>query len=154
MSTTCALTAITGKDGVIFCDGNRVARITNWSLDANGGETTWADSDSAGYINRLPQNRDLTGTADFKLDTTCPQWIDIREGECCNLILAISDGLGTAPAALAWQLPVAVIIRFSLTINVNDAEVVEGSVDFGNSGVYYAPGEAGAPALPVFAAVC
>lgn len=139
MSTACPENAITGANGNVVCDNIRIARITNWTLTASVGETTFADSDSGGFTNRLPTRKEITGSADFKFDTNFPQHDRIREGECCHLVLFIN-------ATFYWDIPVALITSLSITTNVEDLEVVEGTFEFASSGQYYAPSEAGAHA--------
>lgn len=144
----CTSTATSGLDGAVYCGGQRVARVTQWSIDASVDEKTWHDSggggtySAQGYMNRAPGIRNLTGTVDFKYDTTYRQDARFREGECCQLVLMVDDDVN-----VAWIIGEALVSRFTMTVNIEDGEVVEGSFDFGNNGRYWRPGEAGAPVV-------
>ena len=90
-------------------------------------------------MQRLPGNKSATGTVDFiyVVDNDAapfPQDVIIVEGLCCYLILTLDKN-----TLLSWVIPVALITRFSLTVNVRDAEPVGGSFSFESSGVYYSP---------------
>lgn len=145
MSSTSCPTATTGVNGNVVCGGTRLARITNWTITASTGETTFADSDSGGYTERAPTRREATGSVDFKYDDSFEQWERIREGECCVLCLFVD-------ATHYWHLPVALIQNLTINVNIEDQEVIDGSFDYASSGIYYAPGEAGAPACTLPAA--
>ena len=139
MSTTCP-TATTGLNGNVLCGSTRLARITNWTITASTGETTFADSDSSGYTQRAPTRREATGSVDFKYDNSFEMWERVREGECCALTLFVD-------LTHYWYIPVALIQNLTINVNIEDLEVIDGSFDFASSGIYYAPGEAGAPAV-------
>lgn len=147
-TTTCSNAAITGKNGAVYCGGQRVARVTQWSLDASVDEKIWTDSggsgvyDAQGYVNRAPGNRNLTGTVDFIYDETYPQDRRFREGSCCQLVLLLNDD-----TLVAWIVGEALITRLTIMVNIRDSELIEGTLDFGSNGKYFAPGEAGAPAV-------
>lgn len=142
----CNTTAITGAAGAVYWCGVRVARVTQWTIDAAVDPKVWADSGACGEIapvdpaclvgftNRLPGNRAATGTVDFVWDVACPQRESIHEGCCCDLILVIDPINGTG-----WILPTAMIENFSMTVNITDAEPVSGSFSFGSNGPYFGP---------------
>lgn len=134
MSSACPTGALTGKDGNVVCDTVRLARITQWTLTETVGVTEFADSDSGGFTNRLPQRKEASGTFDFKFDDTYPQYDRIRAGECCHLVLFMTP-------TIWWDIPVALITSLGFTVNVEDLEVEEGTADWQSSGIFYAPGE-------------
>lgn len=130
----CPQDVLVGREGNVVCDDVRIARITNWSLTESSDETTWHDSDSDVFRQRLPAVKEATGDFDFKFDLNFPQYDRLRAGECCELILFHS-------AMIYWIVPTALIRSLSFTVNIEDLEVEEGSCDWASHSYYYAPGE-------------
>ena len=156
MATVCTSRAVTGSTGAVYCGGIRIARVTSWSIEATAEEKVFADSGGGNgvfvkngltYVNRLPGNLNASGTVEFTYDVLFPQYHCVREGYCCALILVMHTN-----TVKAWQVPSALITRLMLNINVQDADPISGSFDWGNDGFYYAPGEIGAPAVGTLAA--
>src|SRR5258706_14282761 len=116
----CSSDVVTGACGSVFCGSIQVGRIKSWSVDATADVKTWSDSSACvlidqanqilthgfNYVQSLPGNRKVTGTADFiyivfpTLGTLLPQDNVVREGECCSLCLGIERTLGKA-----WIVP-------------------------------------------------
>ncbi len=145
-TTTCTSTASSGTSGAVWCGAQRIARVTSWNLDATTDSKTFHDSGGGGtnsvkgYMNRIPGPRDLTGSIEFKYDLTFPQDRRFREGRCCQLVLGIHE-----TNSVAWIIPQALIERLTISVDIDGGDPTEGSFDFGSDGIYYAPGEAGAP---------
>lgn len=133
-------TARTGKDGKAVVDGTLIARLTQWNFQETADGSAWGDSDGAGYTNRTAGRKDLTGTIEGKFDTDDDVYDVFRPGDIVELIL-----WQTTTAGDYWALPRVLIQNFSLTYNVDTQEVVGWTANFGSDGIYYAPGEAGAP---------
>ena len=135
MSTACPEDVLVGREGNVACDTVRLARITNWTGTEQSDETTWHDSDSDTFRQRIPAVKEFNGSFDFKFDTNFPQYDRVRAGECCILVLYHS-------AELYWHIPSALISSLSFTVNIEDLEVEEGSCDFASNGSYSSPSEA------------
>ncbi len=150
MSVICPRTVRTGACGAVYCgtvsDIDAVARVTNWTAEATAEAKTWSDSSlcqengAGNFVQRLGGNKSVTGTVDFIYNfptvgaTTAPQDGPIVEGRCCYLILMLDRN-----SPIAWVIPVALITRFTITVNIKDAEPISGSFSFESSGIYYTP---------------
>lgn len=144
MSTPCSSSTIfTGAAGNVTCDNIRIARITSWSINPTFDDIVFADSTSTSptadrhFKNHFPGRGDATGTVEFHLDTNFPQYSRLIPGECCALALFIDP-------TTYWSITEAVILSASYTVNVEDLDVLEGSIDFVSNGAYFYPGETGA----------
>ena len=119
-------------------DGTLIARLTVWNLNASTSESAWGDSDSGGYTNRKKARRDGTGSIGGKFDEDDQVYDVFREGDIVTLVL-------WETATDYWVFPSALIQNFQLEYNPDTKEVVGWTSDFGADGIFYAPGQAGAP---------
>lgn len=133
-------TAVTGTLGQAVVDGERIARLTAWSLQESDGEMAWGDSDSSGHTNRKAGRLDRTGTISGKFDSDSPPYQVFRSGDIVTLALWI-----TSAAGHYYAFPSAKISNFRLDIDQDSKQVIGWSADFGEDGKSYYPGEAGAP---------
>lgn len=150
MANNCPRDVLTGSCGAVYCAttnalNNAIGRVTNWTVEATAESKTWADSSLCtssytNFVQRLPGNKSATGTVDFIYiaqeiaGEAQPQDTVVIEGACCYLILQLDQNTG-----LAWVIPVAIVTRLSLTVNIKDAEPIGGSFSFESSGLYYTP---------------
>jgi hypothetical protein len=132
------VTAVSGEIGKAVVEGDLIARLTTWSINAQSSESAWGDSDSAGYTNRKKARLDLTGTIGGKLDSDDYVYDIFDEGDIVELVLWEN-------ATRYWVLPSCLIQNFQLEFNPDTKEVVGWTADFGADGIYYKPGQQGAP---------
>ena len=135
------MTARTGKNGKCVIAGTLTKRLTKWSLTAEVDESVWADSDSAGYANALGGRRRATGSIEGKFESDREQYDIMREGDEVKLVLWQSTTAGDY-----WQFPTVLIKNFEIELDQDTQEVVGWSAEWGSSGIFYAPGQASAPA--------
>ena len=127
-----------GSLGKVVVAGQKIARITQWGVNESVGETAWGDSDSGNFTNRKPGRRDATVSFEGKFDENSKVYSLFRVGDNVKLVL-------WETAADYWAFPCVLIQSFNLTYNVDTKEVVGWQATAGADGIYYAPGEDGAP---------
>ena len=152
-------TALTGRNGAFWVNmltgmddvsdltpDNAIARITQWAVNPTlATSTEWGDSGLAGsngFTNRAAGRDDNTFTAEGKYDTGA-EVFDIFEPEdfaAAALILDDSDG------DLHWSFPRAMCTDFNITVNIDTEEVIGWTSSWGSDGIFYRPGQDGAPA--------
>lgn len=119
-----------------------IARLMKWSLSPSAIDHAWGDSSGGGYTLRKPGRKDLTGSCEGTFDSATTIWSQIREGAELSLILYVSSTIG-------WNIPNAVIVTGpDFGVDVDTEEPTKWAFAWGTCGIYYAPSEAGAPALP------
>ena len=130
---------ITGKSGEIVVGVVNVARVTSWDVNPTlATSSEFGDSDSAGYTNRLRGRLDATFNASGKYDTTSEMWGVIYVGVVADVTLWIN---GTK----YFNFPRALCNDFSMTVDIDAAEVVGYESSWGADGKFWRPGEVGAP---------
>lgn len=144
---SCPQDVLVGREGNVVCDDIRIARITNWTLTEASDETTWHDSDSGVFRQRIPAVKELNGSFDFKFDLNFPQYNCLRAGECCALVLFHN-------ADLYWYVTYALINELTFTVNIEDLAVEEGSCTWASHGQYFAPNESPDVQLPAAPVAC
>lgn len=131
-------TAVTGENAKTTIDDALLLRGTQFSITYESSETAWGDSDSGGYTARKKARRDATGSLTGKLDSGTKFYGMFDEGDIIDLaIFEDSTTYHSFPRALAQNI--------SITYDQDTKEVTEVSSDFGADGIFYKPGEAGAP---------
>ena len=120
-------------------DGALVARIKIWNLTTTSAPQKWGDSDSAGYGNAIPGRLDANGSLTGVFDVDDPVYDLFVSGDVVELVL-------WERTAKYWDFPCAVMDNFSVSYNMDTKEAVEWTADFQNDGIFYAPGQSGAPA--------
>lgn len=135
---TTGVTAQTGVLGKAIVDDVAIARITQWSVNTTVGESAWGDSDCGAFTVRKAARKDATGTVTGKFDTGTPTYTLFQSGDIVKLVLWEN-------AADYWAFPSALIQSYTETVDVDTKEAIEWSATFGADGVYFRPGEAGAP---------
>ena len=136
----CTTTAITGRNGKAVADDTQVARTTEWNITLTSGETAWRDSDSAGYTNRLSTFLDATGSVAGKYDSSNEIWDIFFIGDKPKLVL-----WQTTTAGDYFAFPCVLITSFAYVVNQDTQEVVGWTANWGADGIFYFPGQAGAP---------
>lgn len=136
----CTSNAITGRLGKAVADDALVARLTEFNFTATAGETTWRDSDSAGYTNRLVTFLDATGSVAGKYDSGTEIWDTFWIGDKPKLVL-----WQTANAGDYFAFPCVLITSFAYVVNVDTQEVVGWTANWGADGIFYYPSQSGAP---------
>lgn len=136
----CTTTAITGRNGKAVADNTQIGRLTEWNINMTAGETAWRDSDSAGYTNRLATFLDATGSVAGKYSSSSEIWDMFFIGDKPELIL-----WQTAAAGDYFAFPCVLITSFAYVVNMDTQEVVGWTANFGADGIFYFPGQAGAP---------
>ncbi len=131
-------TARTGKDGKAVIASTLVLRLTQWDFTDESAETAWGDSDSAGYTNRKAARRDGTGSIGAKFDTGRKPQTLFKSGDSPKIVL-------WEDATDYYVFPSSHIQNFNLVYDQDTMEVVAWTSDFGADGIFYAPGDAGAP---------
>lgn len=128
----------TSKASKLVIDDVLVLRMTNATLAAAANEHEWGDSDSGTYSNRIGTRRGCTGTITVKFDENQKLYSVVRELQISKLVLWEN-------ASDYWVLPCALIQNIDETIDTDSKDPIELSFGYGNDGIYYAPGESGAP---------
>lgn len=136
----CTTTAITGRNGDAVCESTLLARMTEWNITCTSGETAWRDSDSAGYTQRLSTFLDATGSIAGKYDSGSEFWDTFWIGDKPELILWQSDTAGDY-----FAFPCVLITSVAYVVNMDTQEVIGWTANFGADGIFYFPGQAGAP---------
>jgi len=137
-------TTLTGRHGKHVVEDTLVARITQWDVSSTlASKSEWGDSDSAGYTNRTAGRRDATFETQGKYDTTDEQFDLFVPGD----ISESSLWMASTPSGLYWAFPRALCSDFKMTVNVESEEVIGWESSWGADGIFYRPGEAGAPTL-------
>lgn len=132
--------SITGRNGKFVVGSSLVARITQWAVNPKlVGGSEWGDSDSAGYTNRAAGRKDCTFTAEGKYDTT-DEVFDLFQPEDVAIATLWMDN-----SSLYWDFPRALCNDFSLMVNVDTQEVIGWTSAWGSDGIFYRPGQSGAP---------
>lgn len=130
-------------DGTLYL----IARVTTWSVNTATTEAAWADSDSAGYTNRVAGRRDATGTIGGNIDKSHPAYQNLmfnidtddpNDNDVVSLILW-EDGNITTPEVY-WLFPRALVSGFSLTFDIDNRGPVGWTANFGADGKFYWPG--------------
>ncbi len=132
---------LTGNAGKVEVDDVAVARITGWEVNPTVEESAWGDSDSAGYTNRVAGRKDCTGSFTGKFDNSDEVYDLFMPGDVAEVVLWQSE----TPANY-WHFPCALIQNYTMSVNTDTKEAVEWSADFGADGIFYRPGQSGAPA--------
>lgn len=133
-------TALTGRLGKFVVDSTLVARTKTWEVSpALANSSEWGDSDSSGYTNRAAGRRDCKFTADGTFDTADEQYDLFQPEDICEAVLWMN-------ATLYWCFPRALCQDFKLSVNIDTEEVIGWSSSWGADGIFYRPGQAGAPA--------
>jgi hypothetical protein len=128
-----ASTVVMGGDGgEVSIDGTNIARLTQWSFNAQCSISEWGDSDSEGYTMAKPARKSGSGSMEGKFDSGDSFYDLFKQGDepAVNLY---------ANLTLAWALPCAVIGGYQLTVDLDSKEVVGWSSDFTASGKYTNP---------------
>lgn len=141
----CSESALTGVDGNVVVSNDsggsykKIARITQWDVNpVLDTQTDWGDSDGAGYTLRAPGRKGATATTEGKFDTFFEVYDVFKPDETrAKLCLYMN-------ANLFWDFPCALCTSFSLTVNVDTQEVIGWTAEWGNDGIFYYPGDAGA----------
>lgn len=132
---------LTGRNGKFVVDDTLVARITKWDVNPKlASSNEWGDSDSGGYTNRSRGRKDATFNAEGKYDTTDEIFDLFQEGDIAECVLWLANSAG-----LYYAFPRALCSEFSISTVVDTEEVIGWTSGWGADGIYYHPGQAGAP---------
>ncbi len=134
-------TALTARNGKFVVENTLVARTTKWEAnEALASKSEWGDSDSAGYTNRAPGRMDAQFSAEGKHDTDDVQYDLFAQGDISEAVLWLSTTAG-----LYYAFPRALCMDFKLSVNIDTEEVIGWTSSWGADGIFYRPGQAGAP---------
>ena len=165
MSTTNGSTAMTGHGGKVAVadydgaspsatDKYLLARVTEWSINPTTTESAWADSDSAGYTNRVGGRKDCTGTLSGVMDKTYKQYknllfnVDTSDPNNNDIVEVIlwEDGHETTPNEY-WFFPRVLITGFSMTFDIDNRIEVRWTANFAADGIFYRPAQDNIPTV-------
>jgi hypothetical protein len=133
-------TALTGRLGKFVVEDTLVARATKFDINASmATKSEWGDSDSGGYTNRAAGRRDATFDSEGKYDTADEVFDLFEEGDIAEAVLWMND------TSLYWTFPRALSLDFKMSVNIDTEEVIGWTSSWGADGIYYRPGQAGAP---------
>ena len=136
-----SLNTLTGRLGRHVVDDQLVARATQWEVNKTlASKSEWGDSDSNGFTNRAPGRKDATYTSEGKFDTTDEIYDLLQPEDIIESVLWMNT------TSLYWQFPRALVDDFTLSVNIDSEEVIGWTASCGADGVFYYPGESGAPA--------
>jgi len=133
-------TALTGRTGKFQVASTTVARTKNWSVNpTQASSSEWGDSDSAGYTNRAAGRRDATSEAEGVYDTGTEVYDTFMPGDIAIETLWMNN------VSLYWDFPRALCTDFNISVDIDTEEVIGWTTSFGADGIFYRPGQAGAP---------
>lgn len=133
-------TALTGRNGKFVVDGSLIARLTQWQVSPKlASSSEWGDSDTAGYTARTAGRKDASFNAEGKYDTADEQYDIFFIGDKAQAELWMDA------TALYWGFPMALCSDFSMSVNIDSEEVLGWSSSWAADGIFYYPGQAGAP---------
>jgi|SRR3990167_3657388 len=135
-----SLNTLTGRNGKFVVEETLVARTKKWDVSRSlASKSEWGDSDSAGYTNRAPGRRDATFNSEGVYDTTAEVWDIFVPEDISEVVLWMNA------TALYWAFPRALCHDFKISVNIDTEEVIGHTSDWGADGIFYGPGDAGAP---------
>lgn len=131
----CSTNTLTGRNGKFVCDGNLVARVTQWAVNPTMATSSeWGDSDSGGYTQRAAGRKDATFTAEGKFASDDAVYSLFGPGDNLECVLWMNN------TSLFWDFPCALCTDFNLTVNIDTEEVIGWTSEWGADGIYYPPG--------------
>ncbi len=132
---------ITGRDGEVVIEGQRLARSTKWSANQTlATKAEWGDSDGGGYTNRAAGRRDCTFDFEGKYDENDEQWEVFDIGDIASATLWLDN------TSLYFHFPRALCFDFNLVVDMDTEDVIGFTSSWGSDGIFYRPGATGAPA--------
>lgn len=132
---------LTGRNGKHQVGSSDIARSTSWAVNqALASSSEWGDSDSSGYTNRAAGRRDCTFSSEGKYDSTDEVFDLFVPGDNLASYLFLDKN-----NALYWAFPRSLNSSFNLTVDIDTEQVIGWTSDWGADGIFYRPGEAGAP---------
>lgn len=154
MTRHCGVTAITGHCGGIFVNEDAVARITRWSFDISTAGVRYFSTDARAWSRFIPSVNTGTGKAEFIYETentlaadqilvNNPQDTVIAPGYYVTMTLLIDRS-----EPRGFYIPQAVISAFSMSVDIQTAEVVGGSFAFEVDGIVNLNGQEVDPVMP------
>lgn len=133
-------TTKTGRNGKFVIGSTLVARCKEWAVSPKlASKSEWGDSDGGGYTNRASGRRDATFTANGVYDTVSEVFDLFMPGD---IVVAV---LWMDATSLYWAFPRALNDDFQLTVNIDSEEVIGWTSSWGADGIFYRPGQSGAP---------
>lgn len=129
-----------GVAGKVVVAGQIIARVTKFTINESTNETAWGDSDSLGYTNRKAGRKDASINFEGKFDAVSKVYNLLRAGDNVKLVLWEST-----TDSDYWVFPCALIQSFQIDVNMDTKEVVTWNATAGSDGIFYCPGESGAP---------
>jgi hypothetical protein len=136
-----SLNSLVGRGGRHVVETTLVSRLKTWAVNPKlATHSEWGDSDTAGFTARAEGRHDATFDTAGVYDTANEQFDLFQEGDI--LISTLWMNLTT----LYWDFPRSLCMDFKLNVNIETEEVIGWDSSWGADGVYYRPGEAGAPA--------
>ncbi len=131
--------AVTGRNGKFVVGTSLVACTTQWSVSETlDSSDEWGDSCSAGYTNRAAGRRGATFDAEGKYQSNDEVFDLFAPGDIAIAVLWLDA------TATYYDFPRALCSDFGLTVNIDTEEVISWQSSWGNDGIYYQPGDAGA----------
>jgi len=135
---------LTGQNGEFVVDSQRVARTTKWDVSATlATKSEWGDSDTGGYTARAAGRKDCTFNAEGKYTIDDEVWEIFSIGDNPVATLWMDS------SSLYWHFPCALCLDFSMTVDMDTQEVIGWNSAFGADGIFYFPGQSGAPTVPL-----
>jgi len=133
-------TALTGRTGKFVVASTQVARTKQWQVNPKlASSSEWGDSDGGGYTNRASGRRDATFTAEGVYDTAAEVFDLFSPGDIALAVLWMNN------VSLYWYFGRALNSEFQLAVNIDTEEVVGWTSGWGADGIFYKPGQSGAP---------
>jgi len=120
-----------GKDGKLFVDSTELADITRWRFKTVAKNVAYASSATGGFRRRLKGVKDGSGSLQFKLNATDPLTEQFDEGDQITLKLYVD-------ATHFFTVP-AVIDAIETVTEIEDGNVVGGTVEFSTDGAWTEP---------------
>lgn len=137
-----SLTSLTGRLGRFQAESQLVARTKKWDVSSTlASKSEWGDSDSGGYTNRAPGRKDGTFETEGVYDTVVEQFDILAPEDYVDATLWMNI------TTLYWAFPRAMCLDFKLSVNIDTEEVIGWTSSLGADGIFYRPGQDGAPVV-------
>lgn len=135
-----ATAAISGKNGDVSISSTSISEVTQWTFTETSNNPAFASNKTAGFKQRVAGVKDGSGTIEGKWDPGDPATAVIEVGTLVTLTLEID-------ATQFYTVP-SIIDSFSMTVNLDDGDVVGWTAEFSINGAWTLPIDASPLTLP------
>ena len=127
------MTLISGKTGNAQIAGSDLLDVTGWNFTPTSNNPSYASSDTNGYKRRLGGVKDASGSVTVKWDDSASPYT--QSGFDVGVLISFNlftDG------SQKYIVP-GIIDSVGVTVDINDGEIVEMTIDFSSDGAWTNP---------------